>query len=200
MIIDCPKCNQYVEVVESGGYDYPAHQNGPGGRYRLVSCGICCRPMVVCQENLGNLADGDIWDQPFRVFPEDENFINPEWPAEIQNAYHEAVGCFKAHSYTATVIMCRKIIDGLCTLQGVNERNLDLSLKKLRDNGVIDTRLYDWANALRLSGNEAVHDLKVTFDHADASDLMDLTSAILEYIYSFTQKFDQFMERRAKAS
>lgn len=200
MIIDCPKCNQYVEVAEAGDYQYPASQHGLGGRYLLVSCQLCQRPMVICQENIGNMADGDIWSQPIRVFPDDDNFINPDWPTEIQRAYREAVDCYKAHAYTATVIMCRKIIDGLCTLQGAKERTLDQSLKKLRDNGVIDARLYDWATALRLSGNEAAHDLAVTFDHVDASDLMDLTSAILEYIYSFTQKYHQFMARRENAS
>lgn len=200
MITDCPKCNQYVEVTESGGYEYPASQEGLGGRFLLVSCQLCRRPIVICQENIGNMADGDIWSQPIRVFPEDDNFINPDWPIEIQWAYQEAVGCLKAHSYTATVIMCRKIIDGLCTLQGVKDKNLDRSLKKLRDNGVIDTRLYDWATALRLSGNEAAHDLSVTFDRVDANDLLDLTSAILEYIYSFTQKYHQFMDRRENVS
>jgi hypothetical protein len=196
VIIDCPKCNTYVEVREAGSYGYNAGDGYPSGKYILVACGKCDRPIVLCQENVGNMADGDIWDTPVRVFPSDTIFVNPVWPEEIKEAFEEAKGCFKSRAYTATVIMCRKIIEGLCVLNGSSERNLNKALLKLRDSGVIDSRLYDWADALRVSGNEAAHDLSVTFSKEDASDIIDLTSAILEYIYSFTNKFAEFKARR----
>jgi hypothetical protein len=65
-----------------------------------------------------------------------------------------------------------------------------------RDNDTITDQLFEWADALRLSGNEAAHDVQVTFSAEDARDLLDFTVAILDFTYSFRVKFEAFRARR----
>jgi DNA-binding Lrp family transcriptional regulator len=94
--------------------------------------------------------------------------------------------------------MCRKTLEAICAANGVHERNLLNSLKKLREQGVIEQRLYEWADTLRIAGNEAAHDVDVRVSAPDAKDVLEFTKALLEYTFTFRDKFEKFRERRTK--
>jgi hypothetical protein len=66
----------------------------------------------------------------------------------------------------------------------------------LKDEEIINEQLFEWANELRLSGNEAAHNIQSTFSNQDAKDILDFTIAILDFSYSFQEKFNQFKQRR----
>ena len=68
----------------------------------------------------------------------------------------------------------------------------------MKENQIIDERLFEWANTLRMAGNEAVHDVDITVSREDSKDMLDFTNAIIDYIYSFKEKFEQFKKRRKK--
>jgi hypothetical protein len=155
--------------------------------------------MVIRQTNIGSMAEGDIWDRPYLLFPSADLQANPRAPQLIRRAFEEACGCFRAQAYTATAIMCRKALEGVCFEHGVKERNLALSLRKMRDDGLIDDRLFEWSNALRDAGNDAAHGVETNIEHDDAKDMIEFTNAIIDYMFSFRDRFDQFKKRRAKA-
>jgi Domain of unknown function (DUF4145) len=92
--------------------------------------------------------------------------------------------------------MCRKTLEGLCESQGVNSPNLASSLEELKNRKIIDQRLFDWANALRITGNEAAHGVKLTLTRDDAKDVLDFTEAIVDYVFVYRQRFDEFMSRK----
>ena len=108
------------------------------------------------------------------------------------------MSCLRANAYTASAIMCRKTLEAICSEHGATERNLLASLKKLKDEGVIEHRLYEWADALRIVGNEAAHDVKVQVSAQDARDVLEFTNALLEYTFTFRDKFERFKKRRAE--
>ena len=144
------------------------------------------------------MADGDKWDKPVLLYPSPAKYTNPDVPRLISAAFDEAQNCLKTKAYTATAIMARKTLEGICADMKVQDRSLVKSLKNLKDKDLIDERLLEWANELRLSGNEAAHDVQVTISEADAKDILDLTAAILDYLYSFKNKFESFKARRNK--
>jgi hypothetical protein len=47
-------------------------------------------------------------------------------------------------------------------------------------------------------GPVAAHDVSSTVSKEDARDLLDFTRALVEYIFTFTESFRKFQERRAK--
>lgn len=94
--------------------------------------------------------------------------------------------------------MCRKTLEGVCEDHGVNKGNLQKRLEALRGQGVIEGRLYSWADELRLVGNDAAHDVNVEVDASDARDTVDFTRAVLEYVYTFRDRFENFRKRRTK--
>lgn len=197
MIIECIECRQYVEAAETGGYGRHFDGKEPGCRYVLLACTNCSSPILVRQTNIGNLAEGDKWSTPFVVFPQNDLRVNPNAPKEIRTAFEEACACYQSQAYTASAIMCRKTIEGVCSEHGVTERNLSASLRKMKDDGLIDDRLFEWSDALRIVGNEAAHGVGVSIAQPDAKDTIEFTNAILDYMFSYRERFEQFKGRRA---
>ncbi len=95
--------------------------------------------------------------------------------------------------------MCRKTVEGICKEHGIKDRNLSAGLKSMRDKELIEKRLFEWADVLRVAGNEAAHGVDFTVKADDARDLLDFTSALLEYLFSFREKFEQFKKRRSES-
>jgi len=196
MIVECSKCNAIVEANEIANFQYLRNDNKPSGRYVFLKCIKCDSPILINQENIGNMADGDIWDKPLVLFPRNEYKINPEIPSILQDSINEAHLCYKINAYTATVIMCRRALECICSLKSVSEKNLNNSIKKLKDDGIIDNQLFEWADVLRITGNEAAHDINTNISKEDAKDILDFTNAMAEYIFMFKEKLDGFRKRR----
>lgn len=196
MIFECNQCGAFVEAEEAGAYQYPAHDRKPGGRYVLLKCLKCGEPSLVLQENVGNMAEGDIWDTPVALFPNQGMRVNPSAPKPIRQAYEEASRCFRSGAYAAAAIMCRRTLEGICEVHSAKARNLAKSLEKLKSDGTIDARLFEWADELRIAGNEAAHDVNAVTSKRDAADMLEFTNAILDYLFSFRDKFVKFKDRR----
>jgi hypothetical protein len=92
--------------------------------------------------------------------------------------------------------MVRLAIEVFCAENGVNAQNLHRSLQDLVERDVIDKRLLEWADGLRILGNVGAHFSENMVTKQDASDALDLVEAMLDYVYVFTVKFQQFKARR----
>lgn len=196
MIIECDFCSAFVETDIIGGFEYLRKGNAPSGRYVFLKCKKCDAPLLIKQDNIGNMAQGDIWDIPTKIYPAEEFHTNPNAPKQVRVIFEEACRCFKAHAYIATAILSRKTIESICDYHNIRERNLVSSLAKMKSEGKIDERLFEWADMLRLVGNEAAHDTNAEISKEDASDVLDFANAIIDYIFSFKDKFDEFKTRR----
>jgi hypothetical protein len=93
-------------------------------------------------------------------------------------------------------MMCRKTLEALCAEHDIRERSLSASLRRADETGLIDGRLAEWADELRIAGNEAAHDVDTETSAEDARDLLEFTEAILEYVFTFRDRFERFQQRR----
>jgi Domain of unknown function (DUF4145) len=201
MLIDCTNCHTHVEAEIGGQLKYSASENLPAGRYMLLRCRRCGSPLLIEQENTGNIAAGDIFDSPPVVlYPQSDLRVNPKAPPEIRAAAGEGINCYRARAYTAAAIMCRKTLEGVSEAHGVKERTLAASLKKMLDTDLIDKRLYEWSEQLILVGNEAAHGVGVVSSAQDARDGLDFTIGIIDYLFSYRDQFEKFKQRRAKGT
>lgn len=190
MKIECD-CGVLIDGDTLASFDFFDPENGPPALYSFLECSSCHTPLVVVQENYGHG-----WDEPFRLYPPKERQLSQAIPEPIRRAFGEARSCYKTHAYTAAAIMCRKALEAICSAHGANGNNLNIALKDLKEKGVIESRLYEWADALRISGNEAAHDVSVTVSQEDAHDVLEFANALLEYIFTFRDQFEAFKERR----
>lgn len=108
----------------------------------------------------------------------------------------EARKCFDAGAFLATAVMVRLAIEGFCADQGVNQKTLHHALQELVQRNAIDVRMLEWADGLRILGNIGAHFTDQSVTRQDASDALDLTEAMLDHVYVFSVKFEQFKARR----
>jgi len=195
MILECPICVMSFEgeILHDYISENP-HDWVEAYKYTLSKCPKCESPIFLEQERE---VDFDIvyWGTPKTLYPQIDFHINPVIPDKIRESLLESIQCYKAKSYTATTIMCRRVIEGFCITKGVKGRDLKSSIEKLKKEGIINEQLYEWANELRLLGNEAAHNIDVKFSATDARDTLDFTIAILDFSYSFKDKFEKFKQR-----
>lgn len=191
VIISAP----YVEEMEHA----PGQTHlGPEYRYRLVRCSHCYDLSLLMAMRYASVGDADYFDNDVAVYPAPPRRMSSAVPKKLQECFLEARTCYEARAYTASAIMCRRSLELLAVERGVAEKNLAQSLLKLKDNGDIDQRLYDWCNQLRLVGNEAAHGVGSDTSQADAKDMTDLAEAIIDYVYVFQARYEEFRNRRSQ--
>ena len=71
-------------------------------------------------------------------------------------------------------------------------------LKALRTHKVIDSKLYDWGEALRNERNIGAHAGEDSISWQDARDVLDFAMAISEYVYVLDEKYREYKERKAR--
>lgn len=196
MLTQCTRCNATVDAEIHCSHDTRDEETGIPERYSFGSCPSCNAPLLLFQNDWG---DGR-WDVPSRVYPPRNDILGWNIPKPIANAFAESVRCFSSKAYTASAIMCRKTLEGVCENHQAKGPNLQKRLDALKELGFIDGRLYEWANELRIVGNEAAHDVYVEVSADDARDTQEFTRALLEYAYTFRHRFDEFKKRRAGAA
>lgn len=197
MLIDCKECEAVVDAELLNCFEETIEHDDfveLVRRSSFLKCPRCKNPILANQLKI----DYGEWDDPYRLYPPQDKQVNPLFPEQIKNAYQEARSCFKVKAFTAATIMCRKTLEGICDAQGFNSGTLESRLKKMNEKGVIEARMFEWAEALRISGNEAAHDVKITISKYDAKDIIEFTDALLEYVFTFNDKFNEFKARREK--
>jgi len=97
--------------------------------------------------------------------------------------------------------MCRKTLEGICSVHGVKSSGtLAAQLKKLKENGTIESRLFEWAEELRTMGNQVAHGVDVVISPEDARDTLEFTEALIEYVFTteISSKSSKNVERRQR--
>lgn len=197
MAVHCPQCDSVGVSSPRGFLTYYEPHEGPPERWTLLSCPQG-HPLLVLQ----NQYSGDITfdeDKPYRMYPPQDRRLSDLVPSELRESHDEARRCMSAKAYTATVVMCGRTLEGACKAQGVTGRTLQESLDRLRDQGIIDGRLGDWADTLRGVRNAAAHFNDDNITRQDAEDALAYSEALLDYLYVLKARFEAMKARRSGA-
>lgn len=193
--VQCFHCEESRNATQYGSVETRAHEIGPPTIVTLLQCDTCTSPLVVAQEDYGRG-----YDEMGRVWPSPVRYLSNAIPEELRDVHNEARKCYSARAYTAAVVMVGRTLEGVCIKNDVKKRNLVQGLEELRSRGLIDERLFEWTQALRVLRNEGAHFTGKLVSRADAKDALQLCEALLDYMYVLTARFEEFKERRAKAA
>jgi hypothetical protein len=191
--VECWKCNTKVVAIQmtqtlEDFRDDPFEPNW----YVVVQCRICYSPMLIQQPR----------DAPHDraktvlLWPISNREMSSAIPESLRLEHKEALACFKSGAYTATVVMVRRTLEGVCAENGVRGHTLFKALERMRATGLIEGRLLEWAQELRVLGNEGAHFTGERVARQDAQDALALAEAILDYLYVFSAQFFEFKNRR----
>jgi hypothetical protein len=192
-IVDCRKCNTKAVAGRVADYDFPDDDFNVQ-RYVLAQCKICFDVML-----LRHLADEKFPSRRAIVlWPDPARTLSAAVPEALRLEHRESRACFRSGAYTAAVVMVRRTLEGVCAEHGIKANTLVKSLEQMKTSNLIDTRLLEWAQELRVLGNEGAHFTGKRVSRRDAEDAVALAEAILDYLYVFSAQFDEFKERRKK--
>jgi Domain of unknown function (DUF4145) len=127
-------------------------------------------------------------------------------PPNIANVFREAATCLRVECWNAAGTMFRLCVD-LATqpmlpeedVPGLNpktRRDLGLRLPWLFADGKLPADLHDLSTVIKDDGNDGAH--QGTLTKADADDLLDFTTALLERVFTEPKKLELARERREK--
>jgi hypothetical protein len=203
MLIDCTHCQARVNGETLKIAEYHAQEWPDRYKLALLRCPECKHllvgEMALLDQGVDeNFEDIEKWSDAARVWPEPTpQLLNWAIPEDIRVCLVEARKCLQATAYTACVAMSGRGIEEMCRHFGTKKQTLFEGLKELHEKGIIDKRLYEWGDELRKHRNLAAHASGANFNLIDAKDLYDFSTAICEYVFVLTAKFEAFKKRQA---
>ena len=109
-------------------------------------------------------------------------------PPEVENLYMEARRCSSASAYTASVLLCRKLLMNIAVSLGAKAGDTFASyVEYLATAGYVPPNGKAWVDHIRKKGNEATHEI-VIMQQQDAQDLLLFLEMLLKFIYEFPKK------------
>ena len=195
LLIECPDCDSKVSAIVLAEKDYPPTADYDPFTIYFLECPICHRTMIGHSEPI-QVGPND-WEasQPDRLWPKSKRLLNWSIPRAVRKSIEEAQKCFTAQAYAACAVMCGRSLEALCKQHGVKNWQLAQSLKELKDKGIIDGRLLEWGESLRDRRNIKGHATGENISKEDASDVLDFTIAMCEYVYVLAAKYAAFKQR-----
>lgn len=191
LLVACPNCEKPVMATQRGAVEERDPRKGLPALYALLECTTCGQAILVVQEDYG-----DGWDDPVRLWPSPLRALSSKIPGPLRREVAEARSCFQSKAYTATVVMVRRTLEGVCAEHQIDGKPLNKALQEMASKGLLDGRLLTWADGLRVIGNEGAHYTGSPVNRDDAKDALALAEVVLEYLYVLTAQFQDFQHRR----
>jgi hypothetical protein len=148
-------------------------------------------PSLEVREDYGAGFDDD---EAMIVYPAPHR-ISTLVPAGLRREWEEARTCLDSKAYAACVVMVRRTLEGACKEEGVKKRTLAQSLRELHAQGLIDGTLAEWADTLRVAGNQGAHYTGRPVAREDAEDALAFAEALLDHLYVLRKRFEEFKQR-----
>ena len=204
----CTNCNSQVELTEEcnyrittpdvGGMHFPPEDRPLNIEvYLLLRCPKCSSPFTFLRQ-YNEIPAEHITEsaEPQQLYPNTSEIPLENVPHTIKKAYEDAFQAYKVGLYAPSVLMCRKTLEAICFEKGVTTGNLEKKLSELKEKEIIDGNIYEWADSLRLIGNEAAHELLPNISKQDCRDTIDFTESVILMTFVLSNKFEEFKERR----
>ncbi len=193
VVIDCPHCSVRTNANVRG----TVHDHESDNAIVLAECPSCEAALVGSTQLFQDENNNWQFEHAVRVWPAPSSVeVSATIPANVRRDIKDAQKCISHGIYSAAVVLCGKALERLAH-EKAPAKTLAASLAALKDNGVIDERLSLWAKALRQERNIGAHASDEEVSKENAQDVLDFTIAIFEYVYTLSEKYAEFMARKA---
>jgi hypothetical protein len=113
------------------------------------------------------------------------NNVNDISDKNVEALYLEARNSYSSNSFTAAVLVCRKLLMHIAVSKGAEENLSFIAyVEYLSNNNYIPPDAKDWVDHIRTKGNEANHEINI-MKKEEAEDLIQFIEMLLKMIYEF---------------
>jgi HEPN domain-containing protein len=193
IVIDCPHCAVRVTAKAETWVG-----NGEEQAFFLVECPSCSNALFglssVYRDEFNNLA----WDTAERLWPTPSLAdVGPAIPGAARRDIKDAQKCLSHGIYSAAAVLCGRALERLIKEKS-SANMIGKGLVELKSKGIIDERLFSWAEALRKERNIGAHASDEDTTKENAQDIVDFTIAIFDYVYTLSEKYERYIARKVR--
>lgn len=190
--VDCPQCEVRVKADVENWVGDPQDE-----AYFLVACPSCKQPIFgkafVYQDEHSNWE----WSNAERLWPiPTASEVSAAIPEAARRDIKDAQKCLTHGIYSAAAVLCGRALERLIK-EKAGAKMIGRGLAELKEKGIIDERLYAWAEALRKERNIGAHASEEDTTKENAQDIIDFTIAIFDYVYTLTEKYEKYVARKS---
>lgn len=103
----------------------------------------------------------------------------------VKELYNQARDCSSLNAYTATTLLCRKILMNLAVQYGAEPgRAFADYITFLDSKGYVPPNGKNWVDRIRTKGNEATHEIRL-IEKNEAIQILKFTEMLLKFAYEF---------------
>ncbi len=199
MIIECSFCESKVDGNALGEHTSNGNDDPFPFKVSLLECPVCKNAILAGQELYQVGPEQHEWSDATRLWPKHDKYLHWDIPELVRDSLEEAQKCYKAKAYSACAVMCGWTLESICSEFGSKNKFLAGGLKDLLDKEIIDKKIYEWSEAFKEHRNIGAHATKEKISKEDAHDLLDFATAICDYIFVLTKKFEDFKKRKVES-
>jgi hypothetical protein len=131
------------------------------------------------------------------TYPEPQKATrDPAYPDELREIFAEAQEDLALGRSPARIVAtCRSVLDVATNKLNGRGATLSARIDNLKERGVMTEAIADWAHAVRIDGNEAIHELVATAQ--EARELVEFIKMFLDVAFVLPKRI---AERRAAAA
>jgi len=119
--------------------------------------------------------------------------------APLKRAYESAVNVLNTKEWSATAVMCRRLLEGITKSvlpTELHKQPLGKQLESLPAHRSLDKPILELADAVRRGGNLGAHfDLEKEPDEQVATLMLDLCEDLLEYLFTLPTRIDDLHKK-----
>lgn len=193
IVIDCSECDNRVSAQVSGYIKHTCTDD----TVVLARCPSCEAALLGFTRRYQDGRGDWTYDSAERLWPAPSTVeLSSSIPARIRQDIKEAQKCIAHGIWSAAVVLCGRAVERFAA-EKAPRKTLALGLIELKNQGIIDDKLFQWADALRRERNLGAHAAEEEVTKENAADVLAFTIAIFEYVYTLSAKYDEFVSRKA---
>lgn len=191
IVIDCPHCAVRVKAEAKSWVG-----NGEDAAFFLVECPSCGNALFGSSTAGLDQLNNWVWDTAERIWPTPLLVdVGPSIPNAARRDITEAQKCLSHGIYSAAAVLCGRALERLIK-EKAGANTIAKGLAELKKQGIIDERLFNWAEVLRKERNIGAHASDEDTTKENAQDIIDFTIAIFDYVYTLSDKYEKYMARK----
>lgn len=197
----CPHCNVVSNFTDEGSYtggEWGRGENRKSVKVEFWGCQNCEGVIVLRFEfDKGHWPEVDMY--PAAIASVDES-VNKS----ASEDYISGVNCMGIGETKAAVTMFRRSLQQVMINKGAKGNRLVDQIRSLGEKGILSGEIVEWANEIRLWGNEGAHPAGEEIDNItveQADEIKEFIDRLFEWVYIMPERVKKSrLSREAKKS
>lgn len=207
LVADCPHCQ-----AQKAAFELVSEQQSfraPHTIHGWFRCPACCEYITTTFWNSRGLALSDVRSDIGKgvsghtltgMHPVQKALLAPEYtPENVANIYIEALDSLQRKKWTSAAAMFRATLEAALKTSApqIDRWKLEKRIDDMASDGIITPALKDWAHALRLDGNDALHG-SAPADEQTSRQMQAFLENLLTYLFTMPERVRLSRESRVE--